>query len=968
MAKKSNRGFYLAGPMAQTQFFQFPYEQVLNTNLRLEKARTEAMTSNLQFNQELDAVSTIPGTEDIEQTLTAPFKQKMKDIVDKYGGDMGRAQSELQNVYYDYYMNMNNGIKQLKNADAQYQATRKGIMDGVAKDSWNSSTGMAKLQQQTEAYNEQLAAWNAGEGPLPTGNVFGAMPVKEPDFHKDMMQIIDKIKPEQIVEMGLVPDPSTGGYTNAKKTVKYSSAEARQLAAASYLQNSREYTDWANEQADLGLGPGGSYNPEVHGDIYDLGTQLNPLLNPLHPLDMGIAEQQKAFAGVETDEEYEAIRKRMSDAYKNSIYQDVKTLMDNGMSQEQAERVLAENKFKEIQSSSLIAGISQQAQLGAFTQESMTNVGSGSGSSSSNENKGTSGGFPFVGEGRAVDLNVISSDDQYRAADIIANNEANKGNMPHGKYVVHQNIMKQAAKNVGLSEEDLEEIEGGNYGAAAFPGGIGASGVAYEQWKKSEKGQQWLAKKEKQDKLYAEADRLQNQVINPMFNVIPPGNAYNMLNDNLLTTGTNIDTQLDLISIGGEAAGKGDKESFNQNQNIEVKSVSMRPFVDENGKVKYMVKGTYGGTDAKTEFEAFLNDPTTTRAVLETFNMTSTSPYDEDLAYLSHSGTVSQPKQWGNDDRFKDVAVHFDQPRNEDENSPDFGKPEGLPVYSLVQYDPETNLAAEDASGNPIVLSDTNGKPYQRNNYRAMTQMVDATMSQLTSDPLTANTNITAQAKQAREQVADGILNLSTGNISATDLIKLQYLLSDYPAKAGGEFLPSKAPKGAIRNPQWEGSLDQFHNLQPGAAAPSAVTYSKTPFEFAQAWLGYEEGSNTQNKVLSSAIKKYAGINIDPSQTPWCSAFANAVINAFGYEGTGKLNARSWLNWGKDVGELGDAQEGDLVVFKRGANVNEGHVGFYAGLNKNGNPLVLGGNQGPDGAVSVVAYKKDNLLGIRRAE
>ena len=38
MAKKSNRGFYLAGPMAQTQYFQFPYEQVLATNLRLEKA------------------------------------------------------------------------------------------------------------------------------------------------------------------------------------------------------------------------------------------------------------------------------------------------------------------------------------------------------------------------------------------------------------------------------------------------------------------------------------------------------------------------------------------------------------------------------------------------------------------------------------------------------------------------------------------------------------------------------------------------------------------------------------------------------------------------------------------------------------------------------------------------------------------------------------------------------------------
>ncbi|MDX0262437.1 TIGR02594 family protein [Sinorhizobium meliloti] len=113
--------------------------------------------------------------------------------------------------------------------------------------------------------------------------------------------------------------------------------------------------------------------------------------------------------------------------------------------------------------------------------------------------------------------------------------------------------------------------------------------------------------------------------------------------------------------------------------------------------------------------------------------------------------------------------------------------------------------------------------------------------------------------------------------------------------------------------------------------------------------------------VISDFIKRSAGINIDPRVTPWCAAFVNAVLGAQGIEGTGKLNARSFLNFGMPT----DAPKpGDIVVMSRGSGA-QGHVGFFQGYDANGNILVLGGNQ--SNSVKVSAYGTDRLLGFRTA-
>ena len=124
--------------------------------------------------------------------------------------------------------------------------------------------------------------------------------------------------------------------------------------------------------------------------------------------------------------------------------------------------------------------------------------------------------------------------------------------------------------------------------------------------------------------------------------------------------------------------------------------------------------------------------------------------------------------------------------------------------------------------------------------------------------------------------------------------------------------------------------------------------------------IGLNEGQ--QNAALREYLRN-GGENLDPATTAWCASFVNATLKQSGMEGTGKLNARSYLDWGESVDT---PQPGDIAVFSRGdPNGWQGHVGFFQGYDENGNILVLGGNQGD--AVSVAPYSSDRLLGFRRA-
>lgn len=142
------------------------------------------------------------------------------------------------------------------------------------------------------------------------------------------------------------------------------------------------------------------------------------------------------------------------------------------------------------------------------------------------------------------------------------------------------------------------------------------------------------------------------------------------------------------------------------------------------------------------------------------------------------------------------------------------------------------------------------------------------------------------------------------------------------------------------------------------AAEPQALLEAKTPLEVAQAFLGHSEKNKDQASVLAAFIKRTTGTDINPQDTAWCAAFMNAVLGG----GTGKLNARSYLNWG--ISSADKPQKGDIVVLKRGTGW-QGHVGFYMGTNPDGTIKVLAGNQGD--AVTEKDWSASEVLDFRRA-
>ena len=170
-----------------------------------------------------------------------------------------------------------------------------------------------------------------------------------------------------------------------------------------------------------------------------------------------------------------------------------------------------------------------------------------------------------------------------------------------------------------------------------------------------------------------------------------------------------------------------------------------------------------------------------------------------------------------------------------------------------------------------------------------------------------------------------------------------------------GAFAPVQ--EGALQ--QSSGRVADLRNEPPPSPAPEA----RSPYQLATMFTGMDEKRDAA--VLSGFIRSMTGKNLDPAKTAWCAAFVNSVLAASGSEGTGRLNARSFLDFGT---ETQNPKRGDVAVFWRESPDSwKGHVGFYAGeVTKNGQKYirVLGGNQ--DDSVSEQLYPASQLLSVRR--
>lgn len=131
----------------------------------------------------------------------------------------------------------------------------------------------------------------------------------------------------------------------------------------------------------------------------------------------------------------------------------------------------------------------------------------------------------------------------------------------------------------------------------------------------------------------------------------------------------------------------------------------------------------------------------------------------------------------------------------------------------------------------------------------------------------------------------------------------------------------------------------------------------------AQPYVGLEERYNR------SEIKNLVGV--DPVRTEWCAAFVNAILEKDGIPGSDSVTnnpllARGFLEWGQPVDRL-DIQRGDVVIFPRGTQGWQGHVGFYVETQIIDGVeywVILGGNQ--DNSVRYDLYRPNRAIGIRR--
>lgn len=139
------------------------------------------------------------------------------------------------------------------------------------------------------------------------------------------------------------------------------------------------------------------------------------------------------------------------------------------------------------------------------------------------------------------------------------------------------------------------------------------------------------------------------------------------------------------------------------------------------------------------------------------------------------------------------------------------------------------------------------------------------------------------------------------------------------------------------------------------------IVQTKSVESVALQYIGYSEKTHRQE------LKELTGV--DPVRTEWCAAFVNAVLNESGFPGSDTvsdypLTARSFLHWGEVV-ETPVA--GDLVIFPRGSEAWQGHVGFFISeikINGVRYYYILGGNQ--NGKVSIERFRASRALGIRR--
>ena len=92
---------------------------------------------------------------------------------------------------------------------------------------------------------------------------------------------------------------------------------------------------------------------------------------------------------------------------------------------------------------------------------------------------------------------------------------------------------------------------------------------------------------------------------------------------------------------------------------------------------------------------------------------------------------------------------------------------------------------------------------------------------------------------------------------------------------------------------------------------------------------------------LVSEARRYVGGNPTGRGSLWCARFMNMVLEHTGHKGSGSDMASSFVRYGTRVS---GPQVGAIAVMSRGGR--GGHVGIITGIDAQGNPIMIYGNNG----------------------
>jgi uncharacterized protein (TIGR02594 family) len=115
-----------------------------------------------------------------------------------------------------------------------------------------------------------------------------------------------------------------------------------------------------------------------------------------------------------------------------------------------------------------------------------------------------------------------------------------------------------------------------------------------------------------------------------------------------------------------------------------------------------------------------------------------------------------------------------------------------------------------------------------------------------------------------------------------------------------------------------------------------ADTQASLPSGTASAAAAAPSGFGSSDVVAEA--RRYIGGNPTGRARLWCARFMNMVLQRSGHRGTGSDMALSFAHYGQ---RISGPQIGAIAVMGRRGG---GHVGVVSGIDANGNPILVSGN------------------------